>query len=111
MAVDDHRVLLLDELTAEQVPQVLRPLWTHLRLLLLESLWSGRDDAARGRAALSAAGIQHCFLAALRQQVENDWQRTMHDIRWNAGVPASWFRGRAPALRLQISSSCGVLVE
>ena len=42
------------KLTAEQVPQALRPLWTHLRLLLLESLWSGRGDAARGRAALSA---------------------------------------------------------
>ena len=41
-----------------------------------------------------------CFLAVLRQQVENDWQRTMHDIRWNAGVPASWFRGRSPELEV-----------
>ena len=39
VVADDPRVLLLDELAAEQVPQGLRPLWTHLRLLLLESLW------------------------------------------------------------------------
>lgn len=96
----DPRVLLLDELAAEQVQQGLRPLWTHLRLLLLESLWCGRGDVARGKAALSAASIQQRFLSVLRQQVENDWQRTLHDIRWNAGVPASWFRGRSPELEV-----------
>ena len=94
------RVFLLDELAADQVAQELRPLWTHLRLLLLASLWVGRGDVARGRAAQSAAGIQQRFLAVLRQQVENDWQRTLHDIRWNAGVPASWFRGRSPELEV-----------
>ena len=94
------RVFLLDELAADQVAQELRPLWTHLRLLLLESLWTGRGDAARGRAALPAAGVQHRFVAVLRQQVENDWQRTLHDIRWIAGVPASWFRGRSPELEV-----------
>jgi hypothetical protein len=52
------RVFLLDELAADQVAQELRPLWTHLRLLLLESLWVGRGDVARGRAAQSAAGMQ-----------------------------------------------------
>jgi len=100
VAASNPRVLLLDELAAEQVAQGMRPLWTHLRLLLLESLWCGRGDVARGKAALSAAGIKQRFVAVLRQQVENDWQRTMHDIRWNAGVPASWFRGRSPELEL-----------
>ena len=79
----------------------LRALWTHLRLLLLESLWNGRGDPARGKAAQSAASIKHRFVAVLRQQVQNDWQRTLQDIRWNAGVPASWFRGRSPELELE----------
>jgi hypothetical protein len=25
----------------------------------------------------------------------------LHDIRWNAGVPASWFRGRSPELEVE----------
>lgn len=37
MAVDDSWVLSLDELTAEQLAQDVRPLWSHLRLLLLQS--------------------------------------------------------------------------
>src|SRR6476469_3187911 len=68
--------------------------------MLLESLWVGRGDGARCSAAQSAAGIQQRVWAVLRQQVENDWQRTLHDIRWNAGVPASWFRGRSPELEV-----------
>jgi hypothetical protein len=100
VTADNLQVLLLDELPDEQVARDLRPLWTHLRLLLLESLWCGRGDVARGRAALSAVGVQQRFVAVLRQQVENDWQRTLHDIRWNAGVPASWFKGRSPELEV-----------
>jgi hypothetical protein len=96
VAADDTQVLLLDELSGSQVDAHLRPLWTHLRLLLLESLWSGRGDPAHGRPAQSAAAVKHRFVAVLRQQIQNDWQRTLHDIRWNAGVPASWFRGRSP---------------
>jgi len=76
-------------------------LWTHLRLLLLESQWNGRGDPARGRVPLSAAAAVHRFIAVLKQQVESDWQRTLHDIRWNAGVPASWFRGRSPELDVE----------
>lgn len=53
--IDDPWVLLLDELIAEQVAQNVRPLWTHLRLLLLKSLWNGRGDAAHSRAAQTAA--------------------------------------------------------
>ena len=97
----DPQVLLLDELLDHQVARDLRALWTHLRLLLLESLWNGRGDPARGQAAQSAASIKHRFVAVLRQQVQNDWQRTLQDIRWNAGVPASWFRGRSPELELE----------
>jgi hypothetical protein len=101
VAADAVQVLLLDELAAELVANGLRPLWTHLRLLLLESLWCGRGDVAHGRPAQSAESIQHRFVAVLRQHVENDWHRTLHDIRWNAGVPASWFRGRSPGLAVE----------
>jgi hypothetical protein len=42
------------------------------------------------------------FVAVLRQHVDNDWRRTLHDIRWDAGVPASWFRGRNPELATEV---------
>ena len=61
-------------------------------MLLLESLWNGRGLPSQGTAAQSAASIKHRFVAVLQQQVSNDWARTKHDIRFNAGVPASWFR-------------------
>jgi hypothetical protein len=102
VAANNVQVLLLDELSAELVADDLRPLWTHLRLLLLESLWVGRGDVARGRVAQSAASIQRRFVAVLRQHVDNDWRRTLHDIRWDAGVPASWFRGRNPELATEV---------
>lgn len=110
VAVDDQQGVVLMELTADQVAQDMRPLCTHPRLLLLESLWGGRRDAALGRAAQAAAGIQHRFVAELRQQVENDWQRTLHDIRWNAGAPASWFRGRSAGLEIADFKQLCVLV-
>ena len=40
-------------------------------------------------------------MAVLQQQVSNDWERTKHDIRFNAGVPASWFRGGTPEMAVE----------
>ena len=79
----------------------LQPLWTWLRLLLLESLWNARGLPSQNRPAQSAASIKHRFVAQLRQQVSNDWERTKHDIRFNAGVPASWFRGGSPEMAVE----------
>ena len=98
IAVASQQLLLLDEVSAEVVAVDLQPLWTHLRLLLLESLWVCRGDLAHNNAAQPAAAIKQRFVAVLKQHVSNDWQRTLQDIRWNAGVPASWFRGRSPEL-------------
>jgi hypothetical protein len=98
--VVSSQLLLLDALSVDVVPLRLQPLWTHLRLLLLESLWVGRGDPSQAGAALSADAIKHRFVAVLKQQVLNDWQRTKHDIRWHAGVPASWFRGLSPELEI-----------
>jgi hypothetical protein len=95
------QVVLLDELDELHVAKDLQPLWTRLRLLLLESLWNGRGLPSQGTAAQSAASIKHRFVAVLQQQVSNDWARTKHDIRFNAGVPASWFRGRSPELDVE----------
>jgi hypothetical protein len=94
------QLLLLDALSVEVVSLPLQPLWTQLRLLLLESLWVGRGDPAKGRAAMSADAIKHRFVAVVKQQVLNDWQRTKRDIRWHAGVPASWFHGLSPELEI-----------
>ena len=38
------------------------------------------------------------FIAALQQQLKQDWARTRGDIRLNSGVPLSWLRGRSPVL-------------
>ena len=84
------QVVLLDELDEVYGAKDLQPLWTRLRLLLLESLWNGRGLPSRGRPAQSAASVKYRFVAELQQQVSNDWARTKHDIRFNAGVPASW---------------------
>jgi hypothetical protein len=94
------QLLLLDALSVAVVSLPLQPLWTHLRLLLLESLWVGRGDPAKDMVALSADAIKHRFVAVVKQQVLNDWQRTKHDIRWHAGVPASWFCGLSPELEI-----------
>ena len=94
------QLLVLDDLSVDLVPLPLQPLWTFLRLLLLESLWSGRGDSAKGKAARSADAIKHRFVGIVHQQVTNDWHRTKHDIRWHAGVPASWFRGLSPELKV-----------
>jgi exonuclease III len=91
------RVLLLDDSTVWQPPQALRPLWTYLRLLLLESLWVVRC-ASDGRPFSSASVITR-FRAALQQQLTQDWLRTQGDIRLNSGVPLSWLRGRNPVLQ------------
>ena len=75
-------------------PQALRPLWTYLRLLLLESLWVVRC-ASDGRPFSSASAVSR-FRAALQQQLTQDWLRTQGDIRLNSGVPLSWLKGCNP---------------
>ncbi len=90
----DVRVLLLDDGSVWQPPVELRHLWTHLRLLMLESIWVVRC-AAEG-CAYSSAQVVSRFLAALQQQLKQDWARTQGDIRANSGVPLSWLRGRSP---------------
>jgi hypothetical protein len=97
----NSQLMLLDELDTLYVAKDLQPLWTWLRLLLLESLWTARGLPSRNRPAQSAASIKHRFVAVLQQQVSNDWERTKHDIRFNAGVPASWFRGGTPAMAVE----------
>jgi hypothetical protein len=46
----------------------------------------------------SSAQVVSRFLAALQQQLKQDWARTQGDIRANSGVPLSWLRGRSPAM-------------
>jgi hypothetical protein len=91
------RVLLQDDFASSQVAAALQPLWTHLRLLLLESLWSVRR-ALGGQPGHTAMAVVCRFVAELRRQVRSDWERVGDDIRLGAGVPLSWLRGRDPVL-------------
>ncbi len=95
----DVRVVLLDDSSGWHPPAELLHLWTHLRLLMLESIWVVRS-AAQGQ-PYTADQIIHRFLAALQQQLKQDWARTQGDIRANSGVPLSWLRGRNPELPLE----------
>lgn len=92
----DVRVLLLDDASVWRPPAELQQLWTHLRLLMLESIWVVRCTT-HGR-QYSSSQVVSRFLAALQQQLKQDWVRTRGDIRANSGVPLSWLRGRNPDL-------------
>lgn len=93
------QVLLQDDCSAFKPPAELQFLWTFLRLLMLHSIWTARCSKA-GPAAHTAQAVVSRFVTALQQQVNRDWQRVMTDIRYTAGVPASWFRGRNPAMEV-----------
>ena len=89
-------ILLLDDGAAWQPPPPLRRLWTYMRLLLLESIWVVRCSS--NGVPYSSRTVISRFLAALQQQVKQDWARTQGDIRLNSGVPLSWLKGCNPVL-------------
>lgn len=93
----DFRTLLLDDSSVWQPPKELQQLWTHLRLLMLESIWVVRG-AAEGR-PYSSGQVVARFRIALQQQLRRDWARTQGDIRVDSGVPMSWLRGRSPVIQ------------
>ena len=95
----DIRVVLLDDSSVFSPPRELQHLWTHLRLLMLESIWVVRC-AAQGQ-PYTAQQVIFRFVAALQQQLKQDWARTQGDIRVNSGVPLSWLRGRNPTLPME----------
>ncbi len=90
------RVLLLDDGSVWQPPAVLQQLWTYMRLLMLESIWVVRCNSNGQQ--FSSNQVVSRFLAALQQQLKQDWARTQGDIRLNSGVPLSWLKGRSPVL-------------
>ena len=96
MDFSSTRLLLLDDGSVWQPPAALQQLWTYLRLLLLESIWVVRCSS-NGR-PFSSQQVCSRFMAALQQQLKQDWARTQGDIRLNSGVPLSWLRGRSPVL-------------
>ena len=92
----DVRVLLLDDCTVWQTRPALQQLWTYMRLLMLQSMWSVRCGS-NGK-QYSTGQVVGKFKAALQQQLKQDWLRTQGDIRLNSGVPLSWLRGRNPVM-------------
>lgn len=99
MDCSDIRVVLLDDSSVFSPPRELQHLWTHLRLLMLESIWVVRC-AAQGQ-PYTAQQVIFRFVAALQQQLKQDWARTQGDIRVNSGVPLSWLRGRNPTMPME----------
>jgi hypothetical protein len=64
---------------------------------MLESIWVVR--CAAGSKQYTSSQVVHRFIAALQQQLKQDWARTRGDIRVDSGVPLSWLRGRSPVVR------------
>lgn len=88
-----------DDSSAFQPGANLQFLWTYLRLLMLRSIWAARCSKA-GPSAHTSQAVVSRFVSTLQQQVNRDWRRVKTDIRYTAGVPASWFRGRNPELEV-----------
>lgn len=89
---EDARVVLLDDTSVWKPPAALARMWTHLRLLMLQSVLD-----ARAEQQYSSSQVVGRFLAALQQQLVQDWARRV-DIRVDSGVPLSYLRGRSPVL-------------
>jgi exonuclease III len=97
--VSSIRLLLLDDYTVFCPPPALQWLWTYLRLLMLQSIWVVRSES-EGK-PYSSSSIISRFLAALQQQLKQDWARTQGDIRVNSGVPLGWLKGCNPIMSQQ----------
>jgi hypothetical protein len=63
---------------------------------MLESIWTVRCTSS-GQ-PYSSAQVVSRFLAVLQQHMQQDWVRTVGDIRVGSGVPVSWLRGRSPVM-------------
>ena len=92
LSCQDPRVVLLDDTSVWKPPAALARMWTHLRLLMLQSVYG-----ARAEQQFSSSQVVGRFLAALQQQLVQDWARRV-DIRVDSGVPLSYLRGRSPVL-------------
>eukprot|EP00775_Hariotina_reticulata_P015006 gene15006-biopygen453 len=64
---------------------------------MLHSLWVAKCSAA-GSSSHTAQSVVGRFVAAVKHQAALEWQRVCSDIRWNTGLPFSWFRGRDPSI-------------
>jgi hypothetical protein len=116
-------LLLLDDPSSWVPPQDKQLLWTHLRLLLLESIWVVRSsNYSNGRAtnsnvdgssssAAAAAAVQDSssasytakavacrFRSELQQQMQREWHRVAVDLRVGSEIPLSWLGGRSPVI-------------
>ena len=119
------RLLLLDDFSQWAPPQDKQLLWTHLRLLLLESIWMvrssccntgqvGSSSSSTGSSSSSSMQAQSVsnsssytakavacrFRAELQQQLQREWDRVEIDVRVGSGIPLTWLGGRAPVIDL-----------
>jgi hypothetical protein len=94
--VSSMQLILLDDSSVWAPPQQKALLWTHLRLLMLETLWHARCSTNSSPPTAQATAC--AFKAKLQRQIRQDWQRVRADIRIGAGVPAAWLTGRDPQL-------------
>ena len=92
LSCEDPRVVLLDDSSVWKPPPAMARMWTHLRLLMLQSVFDARQERQ-----YSSGQVVARFIAALQQQLVQDWARRV-DIRVDSGVPLSYLSGRNPVL-------------
>jgi hypothetical protein len=96
--VTDSRLMLLDDISVWSPPADKLQLWTYLRLLLLESVWTTRCSCRLSNSSFTAKAAACRFKAELQQQMLSDWARMGADVRVGSGVPMAWLRGGNPEL-------------
>ena len=95
------QVFIADDLSVWAPSQGLLPLWTLLRLTMLRCVWVSRCSAKQASGSgFSRANVVSAFVREIRGLILQDWACVEGDVRLMAGVPPSWFRGRAPEATL-----------
>lgn len=96
------QVLLADDAGVWQPSDGLRPMWTLLRVTMLQSVWRVRcaQRGQPGQLVFRRVAVLGAFVREVRSLVLRDWARVQGDVRAQAGVPLSWLRGRQPAMEL-----------
>jgi hypothetical protein len=97
----DPRVWLADDASVWRPTQPVRDLWVVLRVAMLRAVWATRGAARQQVGPYTLAAVVARFVADVRKRIGRDWLQLAGDVRQQAGVSPTWFRGRQPGLDLE----------
>jgi hypothetical protein len=100
----DARVLLADDHRIWQPagPAPLGRLWTLLRAAWLHSVWHCRSWRPELQGSSFAAAAATRVVQSVRSAIRRDWLRATQGVRALSDLPKDYFRGRDPALDMEV---------